>query len=116
MAANNNGIQLEPHQIIVRPLVTEKGTHQSERLNAYSFEVNPNATKHDIRAAVEALWDVRVVDVRTQNRKGKPRRHKMSVGYTRRLEEGHRPASRRRPDLLLLIERGVQLPVGVITE
>ncbi|QDU39844.1 50S ribosomal protein L23 [Maioricimonas rarisocia] len=83
MAVKNTGIQLEPHQIIVRPLVTEKGTHQSERLNAYSFEVNPNATKYDIRAAVEALWDVRVVDVRTQNRKGKPRRHKMSIGYTR---------------------------------
>jgi large subunit ribosomal protein L23 len=78
-----SGVQLTPHQIIVRPLVTEKGTHQSEKFNAYPFEVNPQATKDDVRRAVEALWDVRVVKVRTQTRKGKPRRYKMSQGYTR---------------------------------
>ena len=38
------------------------------------------STKTSIRAAVEELWNVRVVDVRTQNRKGKMRRHKMSKG------------------------------------
>jgi len=73
-------LELAPHQIIMRPLVTEKGTHQSERHNAYSFEVHPQSTKLTIRAAVEELWNVRVVDVRTQNRKGKMRRHKMSKG------------------------------------
>jgi large subunit ribosomal protein L23 len=73
-------LELAPHQIIVRPLVTEKGTHQSERHNAYSFEVHPQATKTLIRSAVEELWNVRVVDVRTQTRKGKLRRHKMSKG------------------------------------
>lgn len=76
------GLQLLPYQVIVRPLVTEKGTHQSERHNAYSFEVHPQASKIDVRNAVEELWNVRVVDVRTQNRKGKPRRHKMSKGVT----------------------------------
>jgi len=74
------GLELAPHQIIMRPLVTEKGTHQSERHNAYSFEVHPQSTKLTIRAAVEELWNVRVIDVRTQNRKGKMRRHKMSKG------------------------------------
>ena len=78
-----SGITLEPHQVILRPLVTEKGTHLSEQLNAYSFEVHPQATKTDIKAAVQQLWDVRVVDVRTQTRVGKPRRHKMTVGHTR---------------------------------
>ena len=78
-----SGIQLEPHQVIKRPLVTEKGMHASERLNAYSFEVHPQATKHDIKRAVEELWDVRVDEVRTQNRKGKPRRHRMALGRTR---------------------------------
>ncbi|MBX3441869.1 MAG: 50S ribosomal protein L23 [Planctomyces sp.] len=83
MAAKvKTGLQLAPHQVIVRPLVTEKGTHQSEKHNAYSFEVHPQATKLLIRAAVEELWNVRVLDVRTQNRKGKPRRHKMSRGVT----------------------------------
>ncbi len=77
------GITLEPHQVILRPLVTEKGTHLSEKLNAYSFEVHPQATKTDIKAAVQQLWEVRVVDVRTQTRVGKPRRHKLVMGHTR---------------------------------
>lgn len=68
--------RLQPHQIVRRPLVTEKGTHVSTRHNAYSFEVHPLASKTEIRAAVEALWNVRVVAVRTQNRVGKPRRTK----------------------------------------
>lgn len=73
---------MDPHQTILRPLVTEKGTHQSDRYNAYAFEVSPRATKDDIRNAVETLWDVRVVRVRTQNRKGKPRRTKLKMGHT----------------------------------
>lgn len=77
------GVKLESHQVILRPLVTEKGTHQSERLNAYAFEVNKLATKKDIKKAVEELWEVRVVGVRTLNRVGKPRRHKASTGYTK---------------------------------
>ncbi len=77
------GVTLEPHQVILRPLVTEKGTYISERFNAYTFEVAPNATKGDIKSAVEKLWDVRVAKVRTQTRKGKPRRHRMSYGRTR---------------------------------
>ena len=77
------GVQLESHQVIRRPLVTEKGMHSSERLNAYSFEVHPQATKCDIRRAVEEIWEVRVDSVRTQNRKGKPRRHRAALGRTR---------------------------------
>ncbi len=78
-----SGITLEAHQIIRRPLVTEKGTHLSEKLNAYSFEVHPLATKTEIKAAVQQLWDVRVVAVRTQTRVGKPRRHKNVMGHTK---------------------------------
>lgn len=81
--SNQSSIELGEHQVIRRPLVTEKGMHASERLNAYSFEVHPLATKTDIRKAVEGLWDVRVVGVRTQSRKGKPRRHKVAMGRTR---------------------------------
>lgn len=77
-----SGVKLEPHQVIFRPLVTEKGTHLSERYNSYTFEVNRLATKTDIKRAVEELWNVRVSKVRTQNRRGKPRRHKMAIGYT----------------------------------
>ncbi len=82
MAAPVSGVQLESHQIILRPLVTEKGMHQSERLNAYTFQVHPLADKNDIRRAVQELWNVRVDKVRTQTRKGKPRRSKMVMGHT----------------------------------
>jgi len=83
MAAKaSSGVTLEPYQVILRPLVTEKGTHLSEQFNSYSFAVATTAGKTEIRKAVEELWNVRVVKVRTQNRKGKPRRHKMSYGYT----------------------------------
>ena len=75
-------IILEPHQIVLRPLVTEKGVHRSSRQNQYTFEVNPLANKDDIRKAVEALFDVRVVKVRTQNRIGKPRRYRFKFGRT----------------------------------
>lgn len=78
-----SGINLEPHQVIRRPLVTEKGTHVSEKFNAYAFEVHPLATKTDVKKAVEQMWEVRVVDVRTQNRIGKPRRYKMAMGRTK---------------------------------
>jgi len=75
-------LELEPYQIILHPLVTEKGMYLSEMNNAYTFAVNPLATKTDIKRAVQELWDVKVTKVRTQNRKGKPRRYKMMVGHT----------------------------------
>jgi large subunit ribosomal protein L23 len=75
-------IHLEPYQVIFRPLVTEKGTHLSQKYNCYTFEVSPVATKADIKRAVQELWSVRVIDVRTQNRVGKPRRHKMVEAHT----------------------------------
>jgi large subunit ribosomal protein L23 len=75
-------VKLEPYQVIFRPLVTEKGFHKAERFNAYTFEVNKLATKEDIRKAVEVLFDVRVEQVNTQNRKGKPRRSKQRPGHT----------------------------------
>ncbi len=76
-----SGLSLESHQVVLRPLVTEKGTHLSEQYNQYPFEVHSQASKGDVKRAVEDLWSVRVLSVRTQNRKGKPRRHRTSRGY-----------------------------------
>jgi large subunit ribosomal protein L23 len=78
-------LKLEPHQIVLRPLVTEKSFHQAEteRFNSYAFEVNRLAGKDDIRRAVEALFDVRVIRVNTANRKGKPRRTRFRRGWTK---------------------------------
>ncbi len=76
-------LELMPHEVLLRPLVTEKSMHRSTRSNQYAFEVNRNATKDDVRKAVEELFNVVVTGVRTQNRKGKPRRHKFHLGYTK---------------------------------
>ncbi len=76
-------LQLESHQVILRPLVTEKGMHRSTRYNAYAFEICRTATKDDVRRAVEELFNVKVLKVHTQNRKGKPRRTRFSSGRTK---------------------------------
>ena len=70
---------MEHTQVIVKPLVTEKSTHQQTTRNAYTFEVNPAANKVQIKLAVEALYNVKVADVRTMNRRGKPRRTKFKM-------------------------------------
>jgi len=88
MEVRIRGPKLEPHHIIVRPLITEKGTHQSSHHSekrkrwapAYSFEVNPWATKDEIKLAVEELFSVQVAKVRTQNRHGKKRRFRFRIG------------------------------------
>ena len=67
---------------IVRPLVTEKGSRQSETLNTYAFQVAVGASKHQIKQAIEAIYNVKVVEVRTANRKGKPRRAGRTMGTT----------------------------------
>ena len=77
------GPQLSPHQIVLRPLVTEKGMHRSTRYNQYAFEVNPLSDKETIKEAVEELFNVRVEKVRTQSRKGKPRRYRFRYGTTK---------------------------------
>lgn len=76
-------LKLKPHQIVLRPLVTEKGMHKANRYNSYAFEVNPRAGKEEIRHAVEELFDVKVLRVNTQNRKGKPRRVRFRWGRTK---------------------------------
>ena len=74
---------LAPHQVVLKPLVTEKGVHRSTRDNQYAFEVSTLADKVDIRNAIESLFDVKVVKVRTQNRRGKARRYRFRYGVTK---------------------------------
>ncbi len=74
------GPKLEAHQVIVRPLITEKGTHQSTHRDAYPFEVNLWATKDEIKLAAEELFGCKVKKVRTQNRIGKKKRFKSRMG------------------------------------
>ena len=70
------------HQVVIRPLVTEKSTRTSATLNAYPFQVHPEANKFEIKHAVEKIYNVKVREVRTANRKGKPRRARFKRGLT----------------------------------
>jgi large subunit ribosomal protein L23 len=67
--------------VIIKPLVTEKSTHQQQTRNAYAFQVHLDANKPQIKQAVEKLYNVKVVDVRTMRRKGKPRRTKFKMTH-----------------------------------
>lgn len=61
-------------QVIQRPVVTEKSTIEREQNNVVTFAVHPDANKHDIRRAVEELFSVKVLEVRTSRVRGKSRR------------------------------------------
>ena len=84
---------MDIYHVIKRPLVTEKGTNKSHQSNpatgsrparggSYAFEVHPAATKGTIRQAIEKIYNVKVLSVRTANRKGKQRRVRFKVGKT----------------------------------
>jgi large subunit ribosomal protein L23 len=64
----------ELHEILLRPLVTEKGAAAEVEQNTYMFEVGETANKHEIKAAVERFFNVKVEDVRTVRVRGKFKR------------------------------------------
>ncbi|MCB1070610.1 MAG: 50S ribosomal protein L23 [Verrucomicrobia bacterium] len=67
-----------PHDIIRRVTLTEKGTRLQEQGNQYLFEVYPSANKIEIKHAIEELFKVKVDNVNTLNRIGKPKRDRRS--------------------------------------
>jgi len=71
---------MDLHGVIERPLVTEKSSIAREEANIATFRVNPAATKHEIRQAVEKLFEVKVAKVRTRNQPGKKRRVGKKIG------------------------------------
>ena len=73
---------MDSNAIIIKPLVTEKSTHLQTTRNSYAFQVAPGANKHQIKDAIEKQYSVKVVDVRTMNRKGKPRRSRYRLTST----------------------------------
>jgi large subunit ribosomal protein L23 len=74
-------IALGHHDVIRSPVITEKSTKASEH-NKVVFNVARQATKADVKAAVEALFKVKVTAVNTLNRKGKNRRFRGFKGRT----------------------------------
>lgn len=68
-----------PRDVILAPVVSEKSYSLLDN-NAYTFQVHPDANKTEIRQAVEAIWDVKVVNVNTLTRKGKTKRFRFTQG------------------------------------
>ena len=71
------------YEILKRPLITEKSTIQKETANQLTFEVDRNANKVEIRRAVEKIFSVKVVDVKTMQMKGKVKRFGRLLGKRR---------------------------------
>ena len=65
--------------IIIRPILSEKGTMLSEALNQYVFEVDIRANKTQVKESVELVFDVNVLRVNTMVVKGKGRRYGRSI-------------------------------------
>jgi large subunit ribosomal protein L23 len=74
---------MDHSQIIIRPVVSEK-SYVLASVDKYTFRVHPDAHKTQIRQAVESLFDVEVVEVRTMSVKSKPKRRGWTSGRTRR--------------------------------
>lgn len=72
---------MKPDQIVYRPVVTEKTTLAREEDNEFVFAVDPRATKHEIRRAVESMFEVRVETVRTSQMPRKKRRVGRHQGF-----------------------------------
>ena len=73
----------DPHDVILRPLVTEKMEYLRESSNQYAFEVIHSANKIEIKKAIEDIYGVTVTNVRVMNRRAKNRRLGWIVGKTR---------------------------------
>lgn len=65
---------MKPHEVIRRPVITEKAAIMKDEDDTLCFEVDPRSTAVDVRRAVEEIFDVKVAKVRIVNVKAKPRR------------------------------------------
>jgi large subunit ribosomal protein L23 len=74
---------MDHSQILIRPVVSEK-SYALAAADRYTFRVHDRAHKTQIRQAVEAMFEVHVIEVRTQNVKPKPKRRGVTSGHTRR--------------------------------
>ena len=73
---------MDPHQIIIRPVISEKSYNLIESEGQYTFQVDRRANKNQVKRAVEEAFDVRVEKVNTANVKSKPKRQGLTRGRT----------------------------------
>ncbi|GAA2179496.1 50S ribosomal protein L23 [Leucobacter tardus] len=68
------------HDVIIRPIVSEKSYGMIDANGQYTFEVQPSASKTEIKLAIEQVFNVKVAKINTLNRKGKTRRTRFGMG------------------------------------
>ncbi len=73
---------MDPHQVIIRPVISEKSYNLIESEGQYTFQVDKRANKNQVKRAVEEAFDVRVEKVNTANVKSKPKRQGLTRGRT----------------------------------
>ena len=73
---------MDPNQIIIRPVISEKSYNLIESEGQYTFQVDRRANKNQIKHAVESAFDVRVQKVNTAHVKSKPKRQSLTRGRT----------------------------------
>ena len=73
---------MDPHQVIIRPVISEKSYNLIETEGQYTFQVDRRANKNQIKQAVEQAFDVKVHKVNTANMKSKPKRQGITRGRT----------------------------------
>ena len=76
-------------QVLVAPIVSEKATHVADKTNAVTFKVLQDATKPEIKAAVELLFKVEVEAVSVVNVKGKEKRHGRFIGRRKSFKKAY---------------------------
>jgi large subunit ribosomal protein L23 len=76
-------------QVLVAPIVSEKATMVAEKSNAVTFRVLQDATKHEIKAAVELMFKVEVKGVSVLNTKGKAKRFGKSMGRRNNIRKAY---------------------------
>lgn len=95
---------MEPTQVIIRPVISEKSFVLAEA-GKYTFRVHDHAHKTEIRQAVEALFDVNVLEVRTSSVKSKPKRRGHTSGRSRQWKKA---VVQVRPGQTIPIFRGLE--------
>ena len=93
-----------PYRAVWRPLVTEKSSAMYANRKVYTFQVDPRATKPEIRDAIEHLFDVTVKDVRTMQMRAKERR----AGGLGRGRAGRRPKWKK---AIVVLKEGDVIPI-----
>ena len=77
----------DSYQVVISPILTEKSTSTIEHVNQYTFRVHPKANKVEIKKAVEAIFNVKVLRVCTRWKRGKRKRVGLKTGFTRDWKE-----------------------------